>query len=276
MRNELDSGDASSGAEQRLIARARMHAALGEPLRLTIADRLTFGDASPGELSAATGLATNLLAHHLRVMEDAGLIRRARSEGDRRRSYVQLRWEDDAVAALVNANTTSGLLNGPVPRVVFVCTHNSARSQLAAQAWAVVSDIPVASAGTHPAAAVHPRAVAVGRRHGLRLDRSRTHCIADTLKEGDLIVAVCDNAHEALTSSSPQPQATGSGAASVDRRGWLHWSVPDPVRAGTDEAFETAYTDLTHRIRRLAAALIPATHSDRSRPVPHAQHGTRP
>jgi len=195
MQDELDSGDASSGAEQRLIARARMHAALGEPLRLTIADRLTLGDASPGELSAATGLATNLLAHHLRVMEDAGLIRRARSEGDRRRSYVQLRWEDDAVAALVNANTTSGLLNGPVPRVVFVCTHNSARSQLAAQAWAVVSDIPVASAGTHPAA---------------------------------------------------------------------------------DEAFETAYTDLTHRIRRLAAALIPATHSDRSRPVPHAQHGTRP
>jgi protein-tyrosine-phosphatase/DNA-binding HxlR family transcriptional regulator len=252
-----------------------MHAALGEPVRLTIADRLTFGDASPGELSAATGLATNLLAHHLRVMEDAGLIRRARSEGDRRRSYVQLRGEDETVAALVNANTSSGLLDGPFPRVVFVCTHNSARSQLAAQAWAVVSDIPAACAGTHPAATVHPHAVEVGRRHGLRLDRSRTHRLADTLEEGDLIVAVCDNAHEALASSSPRPAATGSGTASARRRGWLHWSVPDPVRAGTDEAFETAYTDLTHRIHRLAAALTPAARSARPHPVSRPQPASR-
>ena len=59
----------------------------------------SLGDASPGELAAELGLGTNLLAHHLRVLEDAGVIRRVRSEGDRRRSYIQLRLDDPTVGA---------------------------------------------------------------------------------------------------------------------------------------------------------------------------------
>src|SRR5450755_1460194 len=104
--------------------RARMHAALGEPVRLTIVDQLALGDASPGELRGVVDLPTNLLAHHLRVLQEAGLIRRVRSEGDQRRSYVQLRWDDAVVARLLSAAMTDP--NGTVPRVVFVCTHNSA------------------------------------------------------------------------------------------------------------------------------------------------------
>jgi protein-tyrosine-phosphatase/DNA-binding transcriptional ArsR family regulator len=259
MREEsIDHGGRRAGAVSTgsagLQVRARMHAALGEPVRLVIVDRLTLGDASPGELGSVVGLATNLLAFHLHVLQEAGLIRRVRSEGDRRRSYVQLRWDDEAVAAFL-APFTVGLPGAvPVPRVVFVCTHNSARSQLAAAAWARVSQIPVASAGTHPATRVHPRAVAVGRRHGLRLGRARTHHLADTVRPGDLLVAVCDNAHEELAAApvdrgGPDTTAAGQG------RGWLHWAVPDPVRADTDEAFEGAYADLTHRIDRLAGAL---------------------
>jgi len=273
MCEQRKAGDPDDIAGQELAARARMHAALGEPVRLAIADRLALGDVSPGELGAATGLATNLLAHHLRVMQEAGLIRRARSEGDRRRSYVQLRWDDDTVAALVTARTASSLPAGSVPRVLFVCTHNSARSQLAAQAWDRVSDIPAACAGTHPARAVHPRAVEVGRRHGLRLDRSRTHRLADTVEQGDLIVAVCDNAHEVL--AAPASQSAGSETDVTQGRAWLHWAVADPVRVGTDEAFETAYTDLTHRIHRLAAALEPPRHSDRPAPAPRSHRRNR-
>src|SRR4051794_23327028 len=128
--------DGAARPQDGLIVRARMHAALGEPVRLAIVDQLTLGDASPGELAAVTGLATNLLAHHLKVLDDAGLIRRARSEGDRRRSYVQLRWDPATVAALAGPGGPSagGRPAGPVPRVVFVCTHNSARSQLAVAA----------------------------------------------------------------------------------------------------------------------------------------------
>ncbi len=124
-----------------------------------------------------------------------------------------------------------------------MCTHNSARSQLAAAQWARTSRLPVACAGTHPAARVHPRAVAVGRRHGLRLGRARTSHLEEVLGPGDLLVAVCDNAHEEL----PDP-----AAGAVPR---LHWAVPDPVRVDTDAAFEAAYDLIAERVGRLAAAL---------------------
>ena len=217
---------------EELERRARVHAALGEPARLAIADRLVPGDASPGELGAALGLATNLLAHHLRVLQDAGVIRRVQSEGDRRRTYVQLRLTDPIVRSAVTPQ------HAPVAgrRVVFVCTHNSARSQLAAASWRQFSPVPVACAGTHPAARVHPGAVAAGRRHGLRLGRARTAHVDQVLRPDDLVVAVCDSAHEELDPQLPR----------------LHWSIPDPVRVGTDAAFDAAYTQINDRIRALA------------------------
>ena len=51
---------------------------------------------------------------------------------------------------------------------MFVCTANSARSQLAAATWNQLSTIPATSAGTHPGPRIHPRAIATARRHGLR------------------------------------------------------------------------------------------------------------
>jgi protein-tyrosine-phosphatase len=221
-----------------VVARARVHAALGEPARLAIVDALAWGDASPGEIGHELGLATNLLAHHLNVLQKAGIVCRTRSEGDRRRTYLRLNPQ-----ALVDL-LTPGL--GPVSRVVFVCTHNSARSQLAAALWARTSPVPVASAGTDPAARVHPRAVAVARRHGLTLHRARTAHIRDVLRDSDLVIAVCDNAHEHLP-AHPGPQ--------------LHWSVPDPAAADTDTAFESAYADVAGRIDRLAPTLTPGSTS---------------
>jgi protein-tyrosine-phosphatase len=126
-------------------------------------------------------------------------------------------------------------------RVVFVCTHNSARSQLAAALWTRHSPVPATSAGTDPAGGVHPRAVAVATRHGVRLGRPRTAHVADVLRDDDLVIAVCDNAHEQLP-------------AGHDR---LHWSVPDPAPADTDEAFESAFTDIAARITRLAPSFTP-------------------
>jgi protein-tyrosine-phosphatase/DNA-binding HxlR family transcriptional regulator len=215
-----------------LRRRARTHAALGDPARLAIVDALSLGDASPGEIARSLELPTNLVAHHVKVLQDAGLVVRTRSEGDRRRTYLRL--EPDALAALTPPPLTD------VDRVVFVCTHNSARSQLAAALWSQRAHTPAASAGTHPAARVHPRAVTVARRHGLMLNPTRTAHIADIVHDGDLVIAVCDNAHEDLTSGA---------------RPRLHWSVPDPVPVNTDAAFEAAYTDLAGRIARLAPAV---------------------
>lgn len=220
--------------------RAAVHAALGEPVRLAIVDRLGPGDASPGELAEEVGLGSNLLAHHLKVLQEAGVIRRVRSEGDRRRSYVQLCLDDPVVWAAAQAGLGDGRLKGPaVPRVVFVCTANSARSQLAAARWNAISPVPAASAGTHPAVRVHPRATAAGRRHGLRFGRVKPVGIEQVVRDEDLVVAVCDNVHEELEPG----------------RDRLHWSIPDPVRVDTDEAFETAYADIARRVERLAATV---------------------
>jgi protein-tyrosine-phosphatase len=214
-----------------IAARARIHAALGDPARLAIADALAVGDASPGEIGTHLGMHTNLVAHHLNVLSEAGVIERHRSEHDRRRSYLRLRPE--ALAALA----APGLARPG--RVVFVCTRNSARSQLAAALWIRHSPIPAASAGTDPAARVHPRAVRTAKRHGLRIDPTRTAHLDEVAIDGDLLIAVCDHVHETLPADRPR----------------LHWSIPDPVPVDTDEAFEVAYSDLADRIDRLAPAL---------------------
>jgi protein-tyrosine-phosphatase len=85
---------------------------------------------------------------------------------------------------------------------------------------------------------VHPRTVAVARSRGLSLARARTSRVEEILHDTDLVVAVCDNAHEEL--------------GTRDR---LHWSVPDPARVDTDAAFEQAFTDIADRIGRLAPAV---------------------
>lgn len=215
-----------------LRQRARLHAALGEPARLAIVDRLLLGDASPTEIGRDLGLPSNLLAHHVKLLEQAGVVERTRSEGDHRRTYLRLRPAVLAGLVPVAARTA--------PRVVFVCTRNSARSQLAAALWREHSSVPAASAGTHPARQVHPRAVAVARSAGLSLAGARTAEVADVLREDDLVVAVCDNAHEEL----------GPGQR-------LHWSVPDPARVGTEAAFTRAFTELADRVDRLAPAVHP-------------------
>ena len=226
---------------QNLDGRAAVFAALGEPVRLALVDRLVAGDASPGELAGAVGLGTNLLAHHLRVLEDASIIRRVRSEGDRRRSYVQLRLDQPTVwAAAISGRMPNNFPTGP--RVLFVCTANSARSQLAAAIWNQLGKIPATSAGTHPGSGIHPRAVAVAERHGLRIDRNRPEALDDIVHDDDLIVAVCDNAHEELGHTLPR----------------LHWSIPDPVPLDTNAAFERAYTDINRRVHHLADLYAPA------------------
>ena len=93
-------------------------------MRLAIVEDLSASDRAPSVLATRYGLPGNLLAHHLDVLERVGLIERHVSSGDRRRRYVRLRHEalrDVAVVGRARAG-----------RALFICTHNSARSQLAA------------------------------------------------------------------------------------------------------------------------------------------------
>jgi len=214
-----------------LARRAILHAALADTARLLIADTLLTGDASPSELAALLAMPSNLLAHHLHVLEQAGIITRRRSEGDRRRTYLQL--VPGALDSLAPRSARAAL------RVLFVCTANSARSHIAAALWRQVSTVPAASAGTHPAGAIDPGAIAAARRHHLPLPRLRPRHISDVRHDGDLVITVCDLAHEEL------------GEATA-----VHWSIPDPVPAGDPASFDAALAELSDRTQRLAPRLI--------------------
>lgn len=209
-----------------LMIRAERHAALADVMRLAVVDELALGDKSPGELQKVLGLTSNLMSHHLKVLENAGIVARRRSEGDRRRTYLTL-----ADRSVIEGLTSSVL----VGRVLFVCTANSARSQLAAAMWARMSDVPVASAGTEPAAQVAAGAQSVAERHHLPLLRVAPQRFVDVVGDRDLVVAVCDNAYEEL-------------GHVID----VHWSIPDPARSGDAQAFEAAYDELVRRVADLS------------------------
>jgi protein-tyrosine-phosphatase/DNA-binding HxlR family transcriptional regulator len=221
MNDELTSG---------VPARATVHAALADPARLQITDTLSAGDSSPSELAAMLAMPSNLLAHHLHVLEQAGLITRRRSDGDRRRTYLQL--VPGALEALTRPAARTAR------RVLFVCTANSARSHLAAALWRRASNLPAASAGTHPAARIEPGAIAAARRHRLPMRRLRPRHIGDVKRDGDLVITVCDMAHEEL-----------------GRQAAVHWSVRDPVPAGDPASFDAALAEIRHRVERLAPRL---------------------
>ncbi len=213
--------------------RAARHAALGDPTRLAIVDELVASDRSPLELSQLTDASSNLLAHHLDVLEAVGLITRSRSSGDGRRRYVHLR--RDSLPALAPGRQI------PRQSALFVCTHNSARSQLASALWTRLTAQPAESVGTHPAQRVHPGAVAAGRRAGLDLSGARPRGLDATAVGDRLVVTVCDQAHEEL---DPAPS-------------WLHWSVPDPVSAPSKAVFDATVTELRERIMSLVEAASP-------------------
>ncbi len=217
-----------------LARRVARHAALADPHRLAVVDALALGDHTPSDLGQALGLPSNLLAHHLDILERAGLVARTQSHGDRRRRYVRL--VPEALAELLPA---------PVLRaasVLFVCHHNSARSQLARALWAAVSPVPADSAGLEPADTVHPGAVTVARRHGLDLSDAQPKGYGALSRPPDLVISVCDLSRE--TQLPPAPVH-------------VHWSVPDPVAVGDEAAFEAVHSELAQRVAHTVPRILP-------------------
>jgi protein-tyrosine-phosphatase/DNA-binding transcriptional ArsR family regulator len=221
-----------------LARRAATYAALADTTRLQIVDLLSVGDLSVSEVGTSLNVPSNLLAHHLNVLTDAGLVSRHRSEGDRRRHYLTLVLDHPVTEAGHPADRAAAgrtPRSTPPRRVLFVCTANTARSHLAAALWRQASHIAADSAGTHPGAEINPKARTVAKRHGLTLPDTRPHALSTTRRRGDLLITVCDRAHEELGDE-----------------GWAHWSIPDPVPRGTIRAFDTALGQLAARVQALA------------------------
>lgn len=209
-----------------LEERARLHAALGERARLAIVDDLLTSDRSPAELGERLGMRSNLLARHLDVLEQVGLIRRWSSAGDGRRKYVRLDVERLAVVQRIEVTVPE--------RVLFVCTQNTARSPMAAALWRHATRGEASSAGLRPAARVHAGALAAARRCGVDLEGVAPRALDQVtdLTPTTQVITVCDSVHEEL-----EPPAS-----------WWHWSVPDPVATGTRQAFDDAVAQLMERM----------------------------
>lgn len=210
-----------------------MHAALGDEMRLAIAEELRHSDRSPKEIAAMLGIRSNLLAHHLDVLEEAGAIDRVVSSGDARRRYVRLSGR---------AATLLGPPGAPPRDVLFVCTRNSARSQLAAALWRARTTRPARSAGTDPADSVNPGAVEAARRAGLSLAGVRPRRLG-RVASGVQVISVCDLVHEEIAPPSS----------------WWHWSIPAASRGTRTGSYDGVLAMLNERMDRLGIRALGAT-----------------
>jgi protein-tyrosine-phosphatase len=138
-------------------------------------------------------------------------------------------------------------------RVLFLCTGNSARSQIA-EAFLVQAAggrVEVASAGSHPKP-VHPNAVRVMRSYGIDLTGERSKHLDEVAgRRFDYVITLCDKVREVCPEFPGQPEP-------------IHWSIPDPAAAGAGEvsypAFRAVAADLHTRIGFLIQAIAqPAT-----------------
>jgi protein-tyrosine-phosphatase/DNA-binding transcriptional ArsR family regulator len=228
----------------------------GHPLRWRLLSELARGDRRVGELCALAGRPQSLVSYHLRQLRDGGLVSARRSAADGRDSYYAL---DLARCGELLASAGGALHPGLAPgdrrreivpaRVLFLCTGNSARSQMAEALAEQMSAgaVRASSAGSHPKP-LHPNAVRVMRERGIDLAGRRSKQLGEfTGRRFDYVISLCDRVREVCPEFPGNPQA-------------IHWSIRDPAREpGTDEetlpAFERTAAELETRIGFLLEAI---------------------
>lgn len=232
----------------------------GEPLRWRLLSELARSDRRVGELTELVGQPQNAVSYHLGRLRDGGLVSNRRSSADGRDSYYRI---ELVRCAQLLAATGAALHPGLVPdgppapvrgsapvRVLFLCTGNSSRSQIAEALLrqAAGRRVRVASAGSSPKP-VHPNTPRVLREYGIDGTGLRSKHLDGLLsRRFDYVITVCDKVREIC------PEFPGGGQT-------LHWSVPDPAAAGEGRgsypAFRTVTADLHTRIRYFAKTLAP-------------------
>jgi protein-tyrosine-phosphatase len=202
-----------------------------------------------------------LVSYHLRLLRDGGVVSARRSLADGRDTYYVLELTrcsellisagaslHPGLAAAVGSHRGwgRGVARG---RLLFLCTGNSARSQMAEALAEQLSAgaVRVASAGSHPKP-LHPNAVRVMRKRGIDLAGRRSKHLSEfTDGRFDYVISLCDRVREVCPEFPGTPHA-------------IHWSVRDPAREpGTDKqtlpAFERTAAELETRIGFLLKAV---------------------
>ena len=233
----------------------------GEPVRWRLLSELARSDRRVGELTELVGQPQNAVSYHLSRLRAGGLVSTRRSSADGRDSYYRIELTRCAqVLAATGAALHPGLATAAAPathrhrstpvRVLFLCTGNSSRSQIAEALLqqAAGTRVRVASAGSNPKA-VHPNTLRVMREYGIDvMDRRSKHL--DTLagRQFDYVITLCDKVREVCPEFRGGPQA-------------IHWSILDPAAAGSGRAsypaFRAVAADLHSRIGFFAQAIAP-------------------
>jgi ArsR family transcriptional regulator, arsenate/arsenite/antimonite-responsive transcriptional repressor / arsenate reductase (thioredoxin) len=236
------------------------------PLRWRLLRELVRSDRAVWELMLLVDAPQSLVSYHLRQLRDGGLVSARRSSADRRDSYyaIDLRACQHALQAAGGA-LHPALRLAPAPparprtgrsrrRVLFLCTGNSARSQIAEALLERMSGgaIDAASAGSHPKP-LHPNAVRVLQKRGIDISANRTKHFDEFVSQRfDTVITLCDRVREVCPEFPSRPELA-------------HWSLPDPTLAGSADrdsypAFERTTAELETRIDfRLHLFAHPAT-----------------
>ena len=246
----------------------------GHPLRWRLLSDLARSDRRVGELCDRAGQRQSLVSYHLRRLRDAGVVSARRSSADGRDTYYALDLDRcRELLAAAGASLHPGLVRTAaseprrphkttIARVLFLCTGNSARSQIAEALCEQLSAgrVRAASAGSNPKP-LHPNAIRVMRDRGLDISRARSKSLTEFADGGfDYVVTLCDRVREICPEFPDVSQA-------------IHWSIPDPARQpGSDAdllpAFERTARELSTRISFFIDAV---EHDNAAREV--TQHG---
>jgi protein-tyrosine-phosphatase/DNA-binding transcriptional ArsR family regulator len=236
----------------------------GHPLRWQLLDELAKSDRAVHELTGLVGEAQNLVSYHLGKLRDAGLVTTRRSSADGRDAYytADLTRIGDLLMAtahglhpgLVRTPPSSRRAGPSTSRVLFLCTGNSARSQMA-EALAVQRSrgaVHACSAGSHPKP-LHANAIRVMREeHGIDVsDHTSKHLSVFADERFDWVITLCDKVREVCPEFPGHP-------------GSIHWSMADPAAGHADDttsypAFQRTAAELETRIEFLLAVLTDGT-----------------
>jgi protein-tyrosine-phosphatase/DNA-binding transcriptional ArsR family regulator len=230
----------------------------GHPIRWQLLSELARSDRQVRELRALLGQPQSLVSYHLARLRTGGLVTARRSSADGRDAYYTIDLArcgellTSAGAALhpgLRLTPPGPARTGVPARVLFLCTGNSARSQVAQALLEHLAGetVTAASAGSRPKP-LHPNAVRVMREAGIDIsDRSPAHMSVLAGHRFDYVITLCDRVREVCPEFSGPPEA-------------IHWSIPDPAAGGgadaeTYPAFRAMAADLRTRIGFLLARI---------------------
>jgi protein-tyrosine-phosphatase/DNA-binding transcriptional ArsR family regulator len=238
------------------------------PVRWSLLSELAASDRSVRQLCAAVDREQSLVSYHLGRLRQAGLATARRSSADGRDTYYRLDLQrcrsllsaaGSAIHPGLGVRAEEPSIDGVSARVLFLCTGNSGRSQMAEALLGQRTgpSTVIASAGSRPKP-IHPHAVTVMAERGIDISAWRSkHLDEVTDRPWDHVVTLCDRVREVCPDF-------GIGT----RR--IHWSTPDPSApstpgADTVAAFRQLAEDLDQRIE----FLLPLIHTTAQRQGAH-------